>query len=1294
MGKLHGCDHVFAEMPPWDGSREIDILFADNLNPAVQRERAQWLAVLARLGRRWRVRLRGPVQGEEYRCLLRRSRIVFQFSAQHRASRQAFEAAHAGALLFQEIGNREVADYFGDRQECVFYGPDNLEELLTYYLENEEERQAVVESARQHAQGCCFEDFWQAHVEEIGRDWSALRDRAGRPSGNDFLLELTARCWQSLTSVSFEDMALLADLERSLNQSPESAPLANLLGCMLWRHGRWRNPPEVLAHVTQELFRRALANQPGFALAGLNLAEALEAAGRRPEAVEAAHQTLHLLVRWPELGPASVEGMPLCQPFDTLHVEWDRAAWMLAGQPQVEARAKRDLILWRLHSLLANWTGDLSHAHEACLRRPDLPGSRASLGVALARANRWPESSEHLRRAVADNPLDREAAQALFQVLGQLKDAEGRQQLVEERRLLSQSAPQVIPQEPWFAPPRLRGNELVSLIVFCPDQSPHTLACLERLLQHTRPPFELILVGSGSKEADSALRAAGRKQVPGPARIEVVRCKPGAGQALAYNQGLARARGNFLVLLDGAAAVTPGWLEGLVSAALSDWPNTGLVGPFSNAALVPQVLRPENNPLEGLDALAALCRRTHPGQTVAVNRLSGSCLLLCRELLDRLGGLDERLPANLNALDLCLRAREAGARVLLAQDVYVHDLGTDNQKALGTPPQESDLAAFRAKWGQELAGFYFPLPPLAQDPSSQSPPQYGDGIVSHPSQKGAGGMCERALPLPDANTLLRSVANGTSPEQSGDVSHPSQKGADGMSDQALPLPDADTLLRSVANNLTPQSGEESGQSRLETVARTGTSLCMIVRNEEENLPACLATVEGLFDEIIVVDTGSTDGTVAAAKRFGAKVFEFPWVDSFAAARNECLRHASCKWIMWLDADDRLDAVNRERLRKVLAGLGDELDAHAIQVRSVLDQQRTAFRMLDQVRIFRNLPQVRWDYRIHEQILPAVNRAGGQVRWTNVVVDHVGYQDAGLRRRKLQRNLRLLEMDHVDRPDDSFSLFNLGWTLLDLDRTGDALPHLRRSLEKAGPDASILRKLYHLIAVAQRQAGTREEALQTCRAGLKRFPDDAELLLESGLLLRDQEDLCGAEQSWLSLLGPRQGKYFASEEVGLRGYRTRQMLAEVYAAQDRWFCAEIQWRASLDERADYEPAWQGLAEVHLRRARWAELEELLSRLELQGIAPSRIGWLRARGCVQRGEFAEARGLLERVIEQDPQAIGPRILLSQSLLQDGRDWEAAEEALHSVLELDPDNKDAQHNLHILKRRQPRPVPALTS
>jgi GT2 family glycosyltransferase/tetratricopeptide (TPR) repeat protein len=1204
---LCGCDRGFVEEArPTSGLRDIDVLFVGNLNPAVQRERVPWLTRLARMGRRWRVQIRTGIFGEPYRRLLNRARIVFQFSARGKAGRRAFEAANAGALIFQEAANRELPAYFRDRQECVYYGPDDLEDLIAYYLEHEPERRALAEAGRVRAQSCRFEELWGQEVAVIEKDWPGLRDQAGRPDSGDPRQELHTRSWQALAAGRFEDVSLIADLERTLKAAPDAAFAANLMGCMLWRQGRGRTPAAVLGGVAFESFHRALAAQSNFTLAGLNEAESLEAAGRRPEAVERARHTLAAVRRSPELDPASLEGMPLCQAFDLFHVEWERAAWSSAGRLEAEARAKRDLIQWRLHSQLAAWTGDLTHHYEATLLRPDLSGARSALGQALTRADRPADGLEHLRRALADNPLDADAARALFEALGAANDLESRRLLREDRRLLAQAVPQAAAAEGWFAESRPRGNELVSLILLCGDQPEAARLCLESLLRNTRPPYELIVVERGPS-GDAAAPMQQLLSRPGPSRVEVVRNETEPGFALGCNEGLARSRGRYIVFLDGETVLTPHWLEALIALALHDWPSVGLVGPVANAAPAPQAVAEDYPGLNGLDGFAAQRRRTWGGRMTPVNRLGGFCLLTRREVLDRIGGLDERFGIGPYAdADLCLRAREAGLRLLLAQDVFIHHSGGAGQSQADDERRRADenLVLLRDKWGAELAA---PFQPAAETTDV-------------------------------AAASIGAVA----------------------------------------------SADDS--------TKKGVSLCMIVRNEEINLPECLRTVEGLFDETVVVDTGSTDGTREAAARLGAKLFEFPWVDSFGAARNECIRHASGKWILWLDADDRLDAENRERLRKVLAGLGDERDAYAVQVRSVLDSGATTFRLLDQVRIFRNLPEIRWDYRIHEQILPAVNRAGGVVRWTDVIVDHVGYQDADVRRRKLERNLRLLEMDETERPDDSFSLFNLGWTLLDLGRIADALPRLRRGLETAKPDSSILRKLHHLLAVGHRQSNAPEEALQACREGLKRFPDDAELLLEEGLMLRDRGDLVGVEQSWSKLFEPRRGKYFSSEEVGLRGFRTRQLLAEIFARQERWTEAEVQWRAALEERPDFEPAWEGLGELYLRLARWPDLEELLQRLEGQVAARPKVGWLRARGQVQRKEYAAARRTLAEVIAQDPRALGPRVLLSQALLQEGRDWTASEKALQDVLEIDAENKDAQHNLQILRRQRSRPTPAL--
>jgi glycosyltransferase involved in cell wall biosynthesis len=222
--------------------------------------------------------------------------------------------------------------------------------------------------------------------------------------------------------------------------------------------------------------------------------------------------------------------------------------------------------------------------------------------------------------------------------------------------------------------------------------------------------------------------------------------------------------------------------------------------------------------------------------------------------------------------------------------------------------------------------------------------------------------------------------------------------------------------------------------------RPRVSLCLIVRNEEDNLAECLSGVAEIVDEVVIVDTGSTDGTKAIATRFGARVYDFPWVDSFAAARNESIRHATGDWIFWLDADDRLDPGDLAKLRTLFANLPDENVAYAMKCVCLPEKGATASTIVDHVRLFRNRPELRWEYRVHEQIImPALRRNGGSVRWTDMAIRHIGYQDAALRERKLERDLRLLRMEDVERPDDPFILFNLGSICQERGQLKEAVP---------------------------------------------------------------------------------------------------------------------------------------------------------------------------------------------------------------------------------------------------------------
>jgi tetratricopeptide (TPR) repeat protein len=468
------------------------------------------------------------------------------------------------------------------------------------------------------------------------------------------------------------------------------------------------------------------------------------------------------------------------------------------------------------------------------------------------------------------------------------------------------------------------------------------------------------------------------------------------------------------------------------------------------------------------------------------------------------------------------------------------------------------------------------------------------------------------------------------------------------------------------------------------------SLCLIAKNEEANLPACLQSAAGLVDEVIVVDTGSSDRTKEVAAGLGARVFDFAWCDSFSAARNESLRHATGDWVLWLDGDEHFDPDNQSRFRALVETLNGPA-AYVMVQRSAPEEPGAAPTEVHQVRLFRNQPEVRWSYRVHEQILPAVRRVGHEIRWTDIAIAHTGYTDPDLRRKKTERNLRLLLLEYQEQPDDPFTLFNLGWAYLELGQIGQALPLLHRSLERSRPGDSIVHKLYALIAHAHRRVGQVPEALAVCRAGRARCPDDQELLFVWGMLLQEAGDLAGAEVRLRQLVRLRPGRQFASLDAGLRGPKARQQLAEVLRARGRAEEAEAEWRTLLAEYPGYAPAWLGLAEVFRAQGRWAELQEALTQVPAGPPWETEAAVLRARACLARRELPDARRLLEEAAAREPRAVAPRRYLTHALLQEGRDPAVAEQALSELLALDPRQPEAWRNLAVLLHQQGRPAEA---
>src|SRR5215470_14907944 len=191
---------------------------------------------------------------------------------------------------------------------------------------------------------------------------------------------------------------------------------------------------------------------------------------------------------------------------------------------------------------------------------------------------------------------------------------------------------------------------------------------------------------------------------------------------------------------------------------------------------------------------------------------------------------------------------------------------------------------------------------------------------------------------------------------------------------------------------------------------TTVSAAMIVRDEAAVLDACLASIEGMVDEIVVVDTGSTDQTRDIARRYPVHLLERPWTGDFAEARNFALSRSTGDWILYIDADERLQPTSRATLRELLT----EESVVGWQVRLHPRPGTTGYA---EMRLFRNDPRIRFEGRIHEQILPSLDRAaaadGRRIALSPLAIQHVGYE--GDLRRKHLRNLPLLRAYLEDNP---------------------------------------------------------------------------------------------------------------------------------------------------------------------------------------------------------------------------------------------------------------------------------------
>ena len=289
--------------------------------------------------------------------------------------------------------------------------------------------------------------------------------------------------------------------------------------------------------------------------------------------------------------------------------------------------------------------------------------------------------------------------------------------------------------------------------------------------------------------------------------------------------------------------------------------------------------------------------------------------------------------------------------------------------------------------------------------------------------------------------------------------------------------------------------------------------CVIVKNEEKCIGRWIKSVQSYADEIIVVDTGSTDRTVAIVKENRVNLHTFPWTGDFSAAKNYALDKATGDWIVFLDADEYFSPATVDKIRPILEGLHRQRGICGVMCRLVnidTEQYDKFIGATVQVRIFRNTPQLCYYGKVHEALTIPKDKAVELVKELEII--HTGYT-ASLVRKKIERNLQLLQAKIQDNggkitPRDYRYLMDCYYGIGEYEK---AYHYAGKALQQAGKIKDAKEHIY-MIKVSSCLFGNKDYHVVTAEfdEAIKACPHIADFWVMKGLYLHDQKDYLEAE----------------------------------------------------------------------------------------------------------------------------------------------------------------------------------------
>ncbi|MCF8567609.1 glycosyltransferase [Alicyclobacillus tolerans] len=357
------------------------------------------------------------------------------------------------------------------------------------------------------------------------------------------------------------------------------------------------------------------------------------------------------------------------------------------------------------------------------------------------------------------------------------------------------------------------------------------------------------------------------------------------------------------------------------------------------------------------------------------------------------------------------------------------------------------------------------------------------------------------------------------------------------------------------------------------MVRLPITVCMMVRDEEQRLSRCLSSLARLVSELVVVDTGSTDGTADILHHFGAQVIDAQWQSDFAKARNLGLAYARQPWILVIDADEELIPPDLDYILSLLNC--QDVYGYFVKIRSHLGNAEGDPYVTDSAcRLFRNHPNIRFEGAIHESVIPNIQALGGQIEFSEITLQHYGYlPEVITAKNKNARNLQILKNAMQDNPEDILLQYALATEYFQREQYEESLQILYPLLSKVPVSVGFASDIVLKTAYVLQSLGRVEEAMQIFAAGRQHFADFPDLLDMEANLMIQRGDYVSAKQllEQSTQLGDMSHKYSSLSGAGT--YNSCFLMGITQELLGNFEDAVKIYQRGIEHFPNYTPLWK-------------------------------------------------------------------------------------------------------------------------